>query len=141
MDAISVDRGSREYDVSLSFTGEDREYVEQVASGLRHQGVRVFYDRYEEANLWGKDLCVHLAAYQPPRVLCRAVDECGPPAACRFTSAPDKDPSWVRKPHPLRRGRTQIAEYVGDLYFAQPQPEAYGEERPGHCLLYTSRCV
>lgn len=48
------------YDVALSFAGEDRAYVEQVAESLRTLGIRVFYDVYEEAVLWGKDLYVHL---------------------------------------------------------------------------------
>ena len=50
----------REYDVALSFAGEDRGYVEQVAAHLATLGVTVFYDRYETAELWGKDLAVHL---------------------------------------------------------------------------------
>lgn len=49
-----------EYDVCLSFAGEDRDYVETVARGLREQGIRVFYDRYATAELWGKDLYEHL---------------------------------------------------------------------------------
>src|SRR5689334_15561742 len=54
--------GSRafEYDVCLSFAGEQREYVEDVAARLRASGVRVFYDDYEKASLWGKDLYEHL---------------------------------------------------------------------------------
>lgn len=48
------------YQVALSFAGEDRPYVEQVARCLRTRGIRVFYDGYEEASLWGKDLYVHL---------------------------------------------------------------------------------
>ncbi len=47
------------YDVVLSFAGEDREYVEAVAARLTVSGVRVFYDRYEEATTWGKDLVEH----------------------------------------------------------------------------------
>ena len=50
----------REYDVALSFAGEDREYVEQVAEHLVNLDVTVFYDRYETAQLWGEDLAVHL---------------------------------------------------------------------------------
>jgi len=46
----------RKYDVVLSFAGEDRKYVEKVASSLEEQGIVVFYDEYEEATLWGKDL-------------------------------------------------------------------------------------
>lgn len=48
------------YDVALSFAGEDREYVEQVANLLGSSGVKVFYDRFEEADLWGKNLYDYL---------------------------------------------------------------------------------
>lgn len=44
------------YDVALSFAGEQRTYVDAVAEALESAGVRVFYDRFEEANLWGEDL-------------------------------------------------------------------------------------
>lgn len=49
-----------EYEVVLSFAGEDREYIEQVAEVLRANGVSLFYDAYEEATLWGKNLTEHL---------------------------------------------------------------------------------
>jgi hypothetical protein len=49
-----------EFDVALSFAGEDRITAEELANGLRAFGVRVFYDRYEQAQLWGKDLYQHL---------------------------------------------------------------------------------
>lgn len=48
------------YDVALSFAGEDRLYVGEVATALSSRRIRVFYDEYEEANLWGKDLYIHL---------------------------------------------------------------------------------
>ncbi|MEJ1354254.1 MAG: TIR domain-containing protein [Candidatus Sedimenticola sp. (ex Thyasira tokunagai)] len=48
------------YDVALSFAGEDREYVRRVAEALKSQGKRVFYDEFEKARLWGKDLYQHL---------------------------------------------------------------------------------
>ncbi len=50
----------KKYDIALSFAGEDRVYVEKVANDLQTHGVKVFYDLYEEALLWGKDLYVHL---------------------------------------------------------------------------------
>lgn len=50
----------KDYDVTLSFAGEDRAYVEKVAAALYALGVRVFYDRYEQVDLWGKDLYTHL---------------------------------------------------------------------------------
>jgi len=48
------------YDVALSFAGEDREYVDSVARCLKERGVKVFYDKYERVELWGKDLYTHL---------------------------------------------------------------------------------
>lgn len=48
------------YEVVLSFAGEDREYVEAVADCLIANDVAIFYDRYEEVTLWGKDLAEHL---------------------------------------------------------------------------------
>ena len=50
-----------EYDVALSFAGENRDVAERLASELRRQNVRVFYDSWEEAHLWGKDLYQHLS--------------------------------------------------------------------------------
>jgi hypothetical protein len=52
---------SLEYDVALSFAGEDRVHAEQLAHCLKKHGVRVFYDKHEKAALWGKDLFEHLA--------------------------------------------------------------------------------
>jgi hypothetical protein len=48
------------YDVALSFAGEDREYVRAVADSLRLMEKRVFFDEFEKARLWGKDLYQHL---------------------------------------------------------------------------------
>ena len=36
-----------EYDISLSFAGENRAVAEHLAQLLVHDGVRVFYDAYE----------------------------------------------------------------------------------------------
>src|SRR5687768_6731675 len=52
---------TREFDIALSFAGEDRQYVDQVANLLRDSGVKVFYDLFEEANLWGKNLYDYLS--------------------------------------------------------------------------------
>jgi hypothetical protein len=49
-----------EYDVCLSFAGEQRDYVEMIAAGLKERGLRVFYDADETVDLWGKDLAEHL---------------------------------------------------------------------------------
>jgi hypothetical protein len=51
----------RDYDIALSFAGEQRDYVDRVANLLQQQGVKVFYDRFEEADIWGKNLYEHLS--------------------------------------------------------------------------------
>ncbi len=45
-----------QYDVALSFAGEQRPYVHKVAQVLQANDVSVFYDDFEQVNLWGKDL-------------------------------------------------------------------------------------
>ncbi len=49
-----------DYDIALSFAGENREYVEEVANILKVYGVKVFYDKFEEHILWGKNLIDYL---------------------------------------------------------------------------------
>ena len=48
--------GNAQYEVALSFAGEQRKYVERVARALQSRGVSVFYDDFELVQLWGKDL-------------------------------------------------------------------------------------
>jgi hypothetical protein len=50
-----------EYDIVLSFAGEDRKIAEQLATELRAGKVRVFYDDWAQPDLWGKDLYQHLS--------------------------------------------------------------------------------
>jgi hypothetical protein len=49
------------YDVALSFAGEDRDHARKIAELLRTQGFSVFYDEYEQATLWGRNLYSHLS--------------------------------------------------------------------------------
>ena len=57
---IAMAAKSPEYDVALSFAGEDRDYVLEVATYLKNNGIRVFYDQFETVGLWGRDLYSHL---------------------------------------------------------------------------------
>ncbi|MXW06765.1 MAG: TIR domain-containing protein [Gammaproteobacteria bacterium] len=50
-----------EYEIGLSFAGEQRDFVQHFADELTSYGIRVFLDEYEKAGLWGKDLSAHLA--------------------------------------------------------------------------------
>jgi len=50
-----------EYEIAISFAGEDRSVAKQLAEGLKREGLKVFFDEFEQANLWGKDLYQHLS--------------------------------------------------------------------------------
>jgi hypothetical protein len=55
-----VDRGHYEFDVALSFAGEDRNVTREIAHALQERGIRVFYDEQYAHRLWGKDLAKFL---------------------------------------------------------------------------------
>jgi hypothetical protein len=60
-----------DYDVAISFAGEQRKEAEAIADCLKKNEVRVFYDGYEKADLWGKDLYEHLSTvYQKKARYC-----------------------------------------------------------------------
>ncbi len=50
-----------EYDVAISFAGEDREFAEALATALVAEGLSVFYDRERTARLAGENLVVLLS--------------------------------------------------------------------------------
>jgi hypothetical protein len=59
------------YDVALSFAGEDRTHARKIAELLRSKGFSVFYDEYEQATLWGRNLYSHLSdVYQNKARFC-----------------------------------------------------------------------
>jgi hypothetical protein len=58
-----------QFEIALSFAGEDREYVDRVANLLRESGVTVFYDIFEEASLWGKNLYDYLSEIYQDKAL------------------------------------------------------------------------
>ena len=51
-----------EYDIAVSFAGEDRDYVEEVVRLLKGRGFKVFYDQDLQAELWGVNLVGALQA-------------------------------------------------------------------------------
>lgn len=60
-----------EYDVALSFAGEDREHADALAKLLQENGYKVFYDKFETAHLWGKNLYEHfLSVYRDKSRFC-----------------------------------------------------------------------
>jgi TIR domain-containing protein/HEAT repeat protein len=48
------------YDIAVSFAGEDRSTVEEFVNALTRYDISVFYDSWEQAQLWGKDLYQYL---------------------------------------------------------------------------------
>jgi len=52
----------KKYDIAISFAGEDREIAEKLANKLSEKQVSVFYDKFEKADLWGKNLYDYLSS-------------------------------------------------------------------------------
>jgi hypothetical protein len=44
-----------EFDMAVSFAGEDRAYVNDIAEAVKSGGVKVFYDEDYEVEAWGQD--------------------------------------------------------------------------------------
>lgn len=92
------------YDIALSFAGEDRDYVERVANIIKERGVKVFYDKFEKVDLWGKDLAIHF-----DYVYRKSARYCIP-----FISRHYKEKIWTR--HEIRtaisRAITENREYI-----------------------------
>ena len=57
----------QEYDVTLSFAGEDRKHAKELADLLKTNGYSCFYDENELANLWGKNLYDYLSSVYKDR--------------------------------------------------------------------------
>lgn len=49
-----------EFDIAVSFAGEDREFVAKVVEKLKERDVSVFYDFDYTAEMWGEDLVAFL---------------------------------------------------------------------------------
>lgn len=49
-----------DFDLAVSFSGEDRSIVEEFSKLMRRDGYSVFYDLWHEEMLWGKDLYQYL---------------------------------------------------------------------------------
>lgn len=56
-----------EYDVALSCAGEDRDIPEKIAEALKSKNVKVFYDKFYEVDMWGKELTKHFKKVYGPK--------------------------------------------------------------------------
>ena len=85
------------YEVALSFAGENREYVREVARALQARGIAVFYDEFEKIDLWGKDLAEELQAVYEHNSGCVVI----------FVSQ-----TWVEKAWPRHERRATLSRAV-----------------------------
>ena len=60
---------AQEYDVALSFAGEDREKALELSRALKIRNLRVFYDGDHQGAMLGKDLYTHLITIYNQRAL------------------------------------------------------------------------
>ena len=50
-----------DFDVAISFAGEDREFARELAESLKARKLAVFFDEFEKEKLWGSNLYDHLS--------------------------------------------------------------------------------
>jgi hypothetical protein len=101
---LAMTETPKRYDIVLSFAGEDRGYVEQVAEILVDRGVVVFYDKYEQVTLWGKNLQEHFdSVYRQQARYC-----------VMFVSEHYADKIWTKHERraALARAMAERVEYV-----------------------------
>lgn len=51
-----------QFDVAISYASEQRWYVTQVAEIIRGNGLEIFFDKFKQSDLWGRDLTKYLHA-------------------------------------------------------------------------------
>jgi TIR domain-containing protein len=98
-----------EYQVALSFAGEQRAYVQQVAAALAASGISYFYDDDQRIPLWGKNLAEELQSVYMDRS--RAV--------VIFISKEYAEKSWTRheRRSAVSRALRERGEYVLPVRF------------------------
>jgi hypothetical protein len=115
---VKIRKDEFEYDVAVSFAGEDRTLVSMLVMALEARGVEVFYDFNESARLWGKDLEVELAQIyaQEARYM----------VLCLSASYPVKD--WTRFEFEIgkRASTRRPSEYLLPLHLADELPVIVG---------------
>lgn len=98
-----------EFQVGLSFAGEQRDYVRAVASELTKRGISNFFDEENEEHLWGKNLAEELQ-----RVYMAASN-----VVVMFVSKDYAEKSWPRheRRSALSRAIDERREYILPVRF------------------------
>jgi hypothetical protein len=115
---VKVRNDEYEYDVAVSFAGEDRERVKVLVDALEQRGIEVFYDFNETARLWGKDLEVELAQIYSQEARFMVV--------CLSAAYPIKD--WTRFELEVgkRAAKKRTADYLLPLRLEASVPPVVG---------------
>ncbi|WP_216216845.1 TIR domain-containing protein [Amycolatopsis aidingensis] len=56
-----------DYDVAVTFAGEDRQFVQSVVQEVTQAGYKIFYDQDEQVALWGEELTEYFPAIYEQR--------------------------------------------------------------------------
>ena len=108
------------YEVALSFAGEQRPYVEQVATTLQSRGIRVFYDDFEKVSFWGRHLTEEL----------QAIYELKADLAVIFISKAYVEKAWPRheRRSSFSRAAKESREYVLPVRFDDSKVPGLSED-------------
>ena len=104
-----------EYDVALSYASEEGVYVEQVAKLLEAESIAIFYDKHNQAEIWGKRLEDYLrSVYQSKARYCMM-----------FVSRHYRDKVWptTERESALARSLCQEKEYILPVLIDQTEIE------------------
>ena len=125
------------YQVALSFAGEQREYVEEVARRLQARGVSVFYDGFEATELSGKngaeafhEAFAHRAAYVVMFISSAYVTEAWPTHERRSAIGRmiQEDGEYVL---PVRFDDTPVPGLPDDVIYLEPRTTRQRNLLPG----------
>src|SRR5688572_19153597 len=94
-----------DFDVAVSFAGEDRALVAEVVDGLKARGISVFYDQDFTAEMWGENLVDYLQSVY--RLRARFV--------IMFVSSHYRDKMWTRHERQSAQSRALQEDSVSIL--------------------------
>jgi hypothetical protein len=110
---------SYQFEVALSFAGEDRAFAESIAEGLLQAGIEVFYDDYYAADLWGEDLTVKL----------REIYYAGSRYCIMVLSEPYIDKMWTS--FERQQAIERLIEQRGEAYILPVRLDGFDDDVPG----------
>lgn len=102
-------------------------YVEATATALQAEGVDVFYDKFEEVDLWGKDLYTHLSDVYQNRAFFTVM----------FISDAYRDKLWTNHERKSAQARafTESREYILPTFFDETVEVPGVLKTTGHITL------